>query len=869
MNHGRRIERAAALALALAALLTAALTTSAAMAASQGLAGRIAFTPSDSSIKTVEGDGTRGAEAYTRGGDWGALKLSDPAYSPDGRKVAFAGDGTRIGVIDARAQQGDPKTVAQAGDTLHTLGRPAFSADGKTIAFQAAEGLFTVPAAGGTPAKLALPATYKNPADPAYSPDGRLLAFTALDADGDRRVYLKNFDNDAISQLTVGSGHQDRPAFSPDGATVVYVDTPLAPGGGFGLPQLAVRPVSGGAPDILWSNQVEPGRFVTGRPAYAPDGTRVAFTVAKPNDPACAGELTVVNTEGAANPRAIGCSTSSVDWAVRTAEGANKLLSALPGSTRETADQGSGPASMSAEGRYAVFTSDATNLVAGVDDANGKTDVFVRDLAAGKTALVSANKDNRIATGVSDSPVIDAKGATIAFRSTASDVVDRITIRGTSAVYARSVDGKYTTLVSRQAGTINTTPHGDSRPVAISADGRRVLYSATGTDVVLDQGESENDPDLFVFNLDGGATTLVTAKAGSASAASNGTPGKALFSADGKTVVFESTATDLVAGFVDHNGAAPNLYKRDLTTNTTTLLDGAKGSVTDGSAGTPDLMGVSRDGQTVVYTSDAPDVLADHAGVAHDLYARTGATTTLAGAGADTAALSADGTHVFFSAADGQVWMRAGGTLTLVTRGVAPEQGADGPSRVIDATDTGDQILVSSTATDLTPALKHHGDEPTLYRIATGTFEAEPLSARADDTADKAPAARTGAMSADGTVVAYTSNASNLVDGLIDGNGDGTDVYAWMERRAAERDPIKPTVKITTPADQQVYREGAVVQADYSCDDEGPSGLTSCDGTVPVGQPIDTSGTGSFTFTVTAKDGAGNTGSESVTYRVA
>ena len=63
------------MALALAALLSAALTTSAALAASQGLAGRIAFTPSDTTIKTVEGDGTDTLQVQVRDDGRGGATL--------------------------------------------------------------------------------------------------------------------------------------------------------------------------------------------------------------------------------------------------------------------------------------------------------------------------------------------------------------------------------------------------------------------------------------------------------------------------------------------------------------------------------------------------------------------------------------------------------------------------------------------------------------------------------------------------------------------------------------------------------------------------------------------------------------------------
>src|SRR5919197_833147 len=73
------------------------------------------------------------------------------------------------------------------------------------------------------------------------------------------------------------------------------------------------------------------------------------------------------------------------------------------------------------------------------------------------------------------------------------------------------------------------------------------------------------------------------------------------------------------------------------------------------------------------------------------------------------------------------------------------------------------------------------------------------------------------------------------------------------------RDPIAPTVDLRTPADGAQYDLGERVTADYSCADEGGSGLQSCEGDVESGAAIDTSTAGPHEFTVTARDGAGNT----------
>ncbi len=83
-------------------------------------------------------------------------------------------------------------------------------------------------------------------------------------------------------------------------------------------------------------------------------------------------------------------------------------------------------------------------------------------------------------------------------------------------------------------------------------------------------------------------------------------------------------------------------------------------------------------------------------------------------------------------------------------------------------------------------------------------------------------------------------------------------------------DTLKPSVVISSPAAGRVYFVGESVLADYGCSDEaGGSGIASCDGPVRPGGAISTTTTGSFTFTVTAMDRAGNATQRTVTYSVA
>jgi Ca2+-binding RTX toxin-like protein len=79
-------------------------------------------------------------------------------------------------------------------------------------------------------------------------------------------------------------------------------------------------------------------------------------------------------------------------------------------------------------------------------------------------------------------------------------------------------------------------------------------------------------------------------------------------------------------------------------------------------------------------------------------------------------------------------------------------------------------------------------------------------------------------------------------------------------------DPGDPTVTITSPTAGR-YLQGAVVTADYACADTD-SGIATCTGTVADGARIDTSRPGTHSFTVTARDRAGNDHTATVAYTV-
>jgi hypothetical protein len=93
-------------------------------------------------------------------------------------------------------------------------------------------------------------------------------------------------------------------------------------------------------------------------------------------------------------------------------------------------------------------------------------------------------------------------------------------------------------------------------------------------------------------------------------------------------------------------------------------------------------------------------------------------------------------------------------------------------------------------------------------------------------------------------------------------------LFSYRSQRFPAPDKIPPSVDVTRPGEGATYTYGQVVHSDFSCTDRGGSTLQSCAGPVTEGAAINTSALGTHTFTVTAKDGAGNTTKVKRTYTI-
>jgi Tol biopolymer transport system component len=221
--------------------------------------------------------------------------------------------------------------------------------------------------------------------------------------------------------------------------------------------------------------------------------------------------------------------------------------------------------SISADGRYVAFNSFATNLVAG--DTNGATDVFLYDRTLAATTRVSVGPggvqgdNNSVVFG----QAVSNDGTRVAFESAATNLVAGDT-NGAKDVFVRDRTAATTTRVS--VDNTGAQANGESRVSAISGNGRYVVFESDATNLVANDNNGVTD--IFVRDLTAGTTRRVSVTDNGAQA--NGASfalGSTTISDNGAIIVFESDATNLVAG--DTNGVG-DVFVRNTVDNTTKRL---------------------------------------------------------------------------------------------------------------------------------------------------------------------------------------------------------------------------------------------------------------------------------------------------------
>jgi len=254
---------------------------------------------------------------------------------------------------------------------------------------------------------------------------------------------------------------------------------------------------------------------------------------------------------------------------------------------------------MTPEGRYIVYTSDATNLVVG--DNNGASDIFVRDRVQGVTELISVNTARVIGNGASFSPGISDDGRYVVFASEATNLGPGDT-NNVADIFVRDRVAGATTRITfsnwgEQADDGSMTP-------CISGDGRIIAYSSLASNLVA--GDHDWYYDIYVY--DRGVATTERASATDMGGESYGDCFDPNLDYTGTLVLFESNAFDLDPTW--SSGGVFTLFIRNRVAGTTRALlraydDNGAPVIPDGNSWGPRI---NRLGNYVTFTTLAENI---------------------------------------------------------------------------------------------------------------------------------------------------------------------------------------------------------------------------------------------------------------------
>jgi Tol biopolymer transport system component len=408
------------------------------------------------------------------------------------------------------------------------------------------------------------------------------------------------------------------------------------------------------------------------------------------------------------------------------------------------------------DGRYVTFEAPDGSLVPG--NADQSWDVFLRDLLAGATELISKSDpallchtpDGASALGPLS---VSADGWLVAFTSAADDLVLNDT-NGFSDVFVRDLALTNTLLVSVDASGTTSGNSASGEPT-ISADGRFVAFSSSASNLVA--GDTNNVSDVFVRDLGTGTTTLVSVNRNGFSG--NGASYSPIITSDGRAVLFHSQANNLLPG--SFGTSVENLFWRDLGSATTYAVSAFNSP--SYSSGLP--VAVTPDGHFVAYGSLSANWYI------WDSQLHTNAHSSTVPGGIVALAISPDGNRIAYASSSGLTNLylmdRTAGSLKplgfvhSVAHGV-PRFSADS------------RYLAYVTTSANVPTDTNGLNDVYLYDCltASNTLVSQPYDPAASANGDS----DSPDISSDGRFVAYRSAASNLVPGDFNGVPD---VFLW------------------------------------------------------------------------------------------
>ena len=382
---------------------------------------------------------------------------------------------------------------------------------------------------------------------PSISGDGRYVAFQSHsslvpeDTTWYTDIYVYDLQAEQLSRVSVtpegvsANGWNDDPWISANGRHVAFISTAT---------NLIADDTNGYADIYVYDRETGLSHRVSidsegnqsnshsSKPTTSFDGRYVAFTSGADN-------LVLDDTNGVSDVFVYDHTTGDMTRVSVDSEGNQ-------GNMRSTSP------SISADGRFVSFMSEASNLIP--DDTNSDYDIFVHDRLTGETTRVSVDSEgNQANYGSSEVSSISANGRYVTFSAFSTNLVTDDS-NGVTDVFVHDRETGDTTRVS--INTEGIEGNNVSAMPSISADGRYVTFYSYATNLVPD--DTNGYKDIFVHDRDTGET--LRASLDSEGNEANNSSNRPAISADGSYVTFESLASNLVTEDTYSNYASMEIY---------------------------------------------------------------------------------------------------------------------------------------------------------------------------------------------------------------------------------------------------------------------------------------------------------------------
>jgi len=386
---------------------------------------------------------------------------------------------------------------------------------------------------------------------------------------------------------------------------------------------------------------------------------------------------------------------------------------------------------ISANGGFVAFMSIASDLVP--EGNTGGEQVFVRDRLSRTTELVSVSSAGEQADGWSSEPCISTDGRFVAFESLATDLVEGDT-NDRGDVFLRDRLTRTTERVS-VSGTGEQANGGSSSP-SLSADGRFIAFASGADNLVT--GDTNNSQDIFVRDTLSGTNERVSVS--SSGEQGNGHSYQPSISADGRLIAFSSRANNLVPGDSGPYGA--DIFVHDRLTRTTERV--SISSAGEPAYGESWLPSISADGRFVAFESWANNLVPGDANYHADVFVHDRLTRRT-----ELVSVSTDG------------------------------QQGNHDSRHPSVTADGRFVAFVSYASNLVPGDTNDYMPDIFVRDRlTATVECASVSSLGERGNNQSSAA---SISGDGRLLAFSSDATNLVPGDTNNTEDVFVRDRWPE----------------------------------------------------------------------------------------